>query len=271
METEETSTPSRRWAIVVVAAVVIAGLPAAVLAADTFGDVPDSNVHHDAINAVADAGVTLGCAPGEYCPADNVRRDQMASFMDRLGALSGQDPVVNAAALGGHEAADYRFIDIPIFSTFVSDATLQTSGFAGSGVHMPGGDTAGDRSSVAWGFHVPPTYTAGDVFTVHLNWHTLSTGCSVELRPNLTNFGAVGETFAGGNAAGGLSSDAGTTLDAPSTANELASTTYTIDPSARGVELAPGDSVHFGLFRSTDAAADTCADDLVIHSVGVSY
>ena len=84
-------------------------------ASDAFTDVADGNVHHDSTSAIAEAGVTLGCGEGRYCPADGVRRDQMASFMDRLGALSGQTPVVNAAtaeqaddsaALGGTGAQE---------------------------------------------------------------------------------------------------------------------------------------------------------------------
>jgi hypothetical protein len=86
-----------RRLLLLVPPIALLALPAGVWATDTFGDVSSDNVHHDAVAAVADAGVALGCTPDAYCPADSVRRDQMASFLDRLGALSGQDPVVNAA------------------------------------------------------------------------------------------------------------------------------------------------------------------------------
>lgn len=88
-------------------AVGLVAFPAGVWAADAFTDVPEGNVHHDSVDAIADAGVTQGCAEGAYCPADAVRRDQMASFMDRLGALSeGQTPVVNAATAQQAENAE---------------------------------------------------------------------------------------------------------------------------------------------------------------------
>lgn len=86
----------RRTAVLVVVGILVA-FPAGVRAAGTFGDVPDGNVHHEAVRSVHEAGVTAGCAPGAYCPDALVRRDQMASFLDRLGALSGQEPVVRAA------------------------------------------------------------------------------------------------------------------------------------------------------------------------------
>ena len=46
-----------------------------------FSDVGD--VHDAAVRAVASAGITLGCSPGRFCPGDPVRRDQMASFLER--------------------------------------------------------------------------------------------------------------------------------------------------------------------------------------------
>src|SRR5215210_7138321 len=79
--------PRRRSAkltIAVVAALVVA-VPFA-WATDRFADVPASSVHHDDINTIAVAGITTGCNPPTnnlYCPADAVRRDQMATFLTR--------------------------------------------------------------------------------------------------------------------------------------------------------------------------------------------
>jgi hypothetical protein len=95
-----------RWvtiAIVALAALVIA--PAAVWASHTFTDVDDDNTFHTDIEAIAEARVTIGCNPPEnteYCPDDFVTREQMAAFMNRLGALDdAKEPVVNARAVQG--------------------------------------------------------------------------------------------------------------------------------------------------------------------------
>ena len=57
----------------------------------TFVD-DDGNTHEASINSITDDGVTLGCdALGNYCPTDNVRRDQMASFLGRALDL---DPII---------------------------------------------------------------------------------------------------------------------------------------------------------------------------------
>ncbi len=58
-------------------------------AGDFFTDDDDSIFEAD-INAIADAGVTLGCNPPgntRYCPSDLVKRDQMASFFARALGL----------------------------------------------------------------------------------------------------------------------------------------------------------------------------------------
>lgn len=63
-------------------------LPASVT--DWFHD-DDGSSHEANINAVAEAGITLGCdKEGHYCPDALVERDQMASF---IGRALGLDPV----------------------------------------------------------------------------------------------------------------------------------------------------------------------------------
>ena len=56
------------------------GLPAS--SGDYFWDDAGS-VHEDAINRVAEAGITLGCSSGQFCPASFVTREQMAAFLHR--------------------------------------------------------------------------------------------------------------------------------------------------------------------------------------------
>jgi hypothetical protein len=117
-----------RLLVLVAGVAVVAFSAGAVVAATTFTDVPEANVHHDAISAIADAGVTLGCNTEgtEYCPEDFVRRDAMASFMDRLGALSGQTPSVNAATALESETV----VEGAIGSDEVEDRSLRLTDFA---------------------------------------------------------------------------------------------------------------------------------------------
>ncbi len=56
---------------------------------DAFAD-DDGSVHEWAIDAVAKAGITLGCATGRFCPEENVSRAEMASLLAR--ALDLGDP-----------------------------------------------------------------------------------------------------------------------------------------------------------------------------------
>ena len=47
----------------------------------------DGSIHEADINRLADAGITLGCAAGRYCPGDPVSRAEMASFLARALSL----------------------------------------------------------------------------------------------------------------------------------------------------------------------------------------
>ena len=86
-------------------AVALVAFPLGALASHQFGDVPDSNPFHADIDALADSGVTTGCGGGNFCPSANVTREQMAAFMNRLGALQqGKTPVVNADKVDGVDA-----------------------------------------------------------------------------------------------------------------------------------------------------------------------
>jgi len=77
---------------------------------DRFADV--SGTHAANINAIADAGVTLGCNPAGtlYCPDDFVRRDQMASFIARALRLS---PIVPPALVSFGDGIWRVDADIP--------------------------------------------------------------------------------------------------------------------------------------------------------------
>jgi hypothetical protein len=75
------------------------------VASHQFSDVPDSNGFHADIDALVDSGVTQGCGPSIYCPSDDVTREQMAAFLNRLGALGpGKTPVVNADKVDGFDS-----------------------------------------------------------------------------------------------------------------------------------------------------------------------
>jgi hypothetical protein len=55
------------------------GLPVAT--ADQFSD--DGPPHEGNINSLAEAGITLGCAEGRFCPNDPISREQMATLLVR--------------------------------------------------------------------------------------------------------------------------------------------------------------------------------------------
>ena len=91
--------PRRPILLAILVTAVLAFPMGIVLASHQFSDVPNTNPFHNDIDALVDSGVTAGCGGGKYCPKSAVTREQMAAFLNRLGALApGKTPVVNADA-----------------------------------------------------------------------------------------------------------------------------------------------------------------------------
>jgi hypothetical protein len=85
---------------ILLAVLLTVGIPIGALASDRFADVPTSSIFHDAINAIAGAGITLGCGVPNYCPIANVNREQMAAFLHR-GFGRAAEGVRGSSALTG--------------------------------------------------------------------------------------------------------------------------------------------------------------------------
>lgn len=116
---------ANKRALLITGIVVGLMIPAAAMASHRFNDVPDSNVFHDDISWLADAAVTLGCNPptnDEFCPGDNVSRQQMAAFLRRFAAyLGAEDGTVTAA----DQATNADQLDGIDSTGFVQQAELQ--------------------------------------------------------------------------------------------------------------------------------------------------
>jgi hypothetical protein len=105
------STTREQMAVFVLVAKEGAGYsPAACVAPNLFGDVPETSPFCRFIEELANRNVVTGCAPNLYCPSDPVTREQMAIFV--LRTLDGTlDP---PACVAGSE----MFADVPSTSPF---------------------------------------------------------------------------------------------------------------------------------------------------------
>ncbi|MFA9429552.1 S-layer homology domain-containing protein [Egicoccus sp. AB-alg2] len=93
-----------------------------------FSDVPNNHEHHDAISAVREAGITIGCrTTSVFCPNSFVRRGQMATFLDRglpkITADSQNSATTLAAARSGYNGV----------SGVAAVVDVETTGERGSG------------------------------------------------------------------------------------------------------------------------------------------
>jgi hypothetical protein len=140
--------PRRRHHLIaaIAAAILVALVPLALLAAGPFTDLDPNSPHNGNIAAIQAAGITKGCDPPDftqYCPKDNVTREEMASFLARTAGLGGNPPVVNAltaqtATSAGHAAT----ADSATSATNATNAsnTAQLGGVPASGYLRPVGD-----------------------------------------------------------------------------------------------------------------------------------
>ena len=92
--------------------------------------VDDGNTHEGMIEAIVAEGITLGCNadPPWYCPSDDVRRDQMASFLARaLGLPASTTNWFDDDDGNTHEASINSIADAGITLGF-PDGTYQPAG-----------------------------------------------------------------------------------------------------------------------------------------------
>ncbi|HLE58732.1 MAG TPA: S-layer homology domain-containing protein [Candidatus Limnocylindria bacterium] len=161
--------------------VALAAFPLGALASHDFPDVPDSNIFHADISALADSGVTTGCGGGNFCPSAFVTREQMAAFMNRLGALAPEKtPVVNADRVDGLDSTQLARTDqTQHFSCFGGDMAPLTSDVTYATTAGYRYSTSGDIS-FSCAVHLPDGATvtgfAGDVYD---NTASQQTTCSL--------------------------------------------------------------------------------------------
>ncbi len=81
-----------------------------------FLDVNYSGAHGADIDAIAEAGITEGCGPREYCPKRNVTRGEMASFITRTLSMPAVDGSTfsDVSDSDGHRGAIYALAEAGI-------------------------------------------------------------------------------------------------------------------------------------------------------------
>jgi hypothetical protein len=117
---------------------VAVAFPLGVLASHQFSDVATNSIFHSDIDAIAAVDVTSGCGGGKYCPKDYVTREQMAAFMNRLGALSpSKTPVVNADKVDGFSSGDLGRVAFAYNPALINGAAAPTTGTLTAAIIIP--------------------------------------------------------------------------------------------------------------------------------------
>jgi hypothetical protein len=147
-----------RFLPALVLALFAALVPLSLLAANPFTDLVPGSVHNADIEAIYNAGITKGCVPDQqYCPTDVVTREQMATFLARLGGLGGNPAVANAKTAQTATSAQ----------TAISAVSAQTAQDAGKLGGLPPSaflSSAGDMT-FRYSFHSVTAQNAASGFT----------------------------------------------------------------------------------------------------------
>lgn len=186
-----------------------------------------------------------------------------------VNATAGKAKNLNADKVDGIDASQLRFIQLPLASANVSNgAVVQTGWGPNAGIHLPNSGVPG----FDYGFTLPPTYRPGTPLTISVLWHAWASGGGIALAPNFISVTRPGLTYiAGPSVTDGFTPVDGIGLTVPSTVNQSVEKLYTITSPDGVTPLQPGDAVIFGLFRSSASYLDTCAADLVVSGVSISY
>jgi hypothetical protein len=183
-------------------------------------------------------------------------------------ALTVADFAKNADKLDGVDSSAYRFMSLsPTAAHMEGGTTFDDGAYGFGGMQLPDAGVP----SFAYGITLPPDYKPGSRIAVRLLWHTPSTNCTIDLRPNATAVsrpGVAHETV--GNASAGLTGPG--PLAAPATPKLTKAATFVLTPPKATVNpLKPGDAYQFGIFRSAASGNDTCTGELHIDGLSVRY
>lgn len=183
-------------------------------------------------------------------------------------ALTIADFARNSDKLDGVDSSAYRFITLsPTAADMGNGTTFNDGAYGFGGMILPDSGLP----KFAYGITLPPDYKSGTTLRVRLLWHTPSTNCNVDLRPNATAVSRPGvQHQTVGNASAGLTGPG--LLAAPATAKQTKVATFALTPPKASVNpLKPLDAYQFGIYRRTDSANDTCSGPLHITGVSVHY
>lgn len=95
-----------KWGVLALALLVALAVPTLVFSGHQFTDVPDTHVFHTEISNLVGAGITSGCATGQYCPDAPVIRASMAAFLGRTASRVGASATLLTPTVGD------RFVNV---------------------------------------------------------------------------------------------------------------------------------------------------------------
>jgi hypothetical protein len=220
--------------------------------------------------SIADGSVTSADIADESIGAGDLAGGSVgASEIAANSVDSGR--IVNGSILAADLAAGVgvnKFISLDVSAIFVVSPAFVNTGYGpNAGIHLPDGS----NGNFYTGFTLPPDYTSGTTINGKIVWHTSATNCGIEFSPNATSVSRVGRThILGSSVTSGLTT-AGSTLANGGTANLSNLVQFSLTSPQSSVPLQAGDNYIFSLYRAGNSGSDTCAADMVIQGISLTY
>lgn len=129
----------------------------------------------------------------------------------------------------------------------------------------------GGSASFGFGFRIPGNYKNNSPIRVIFRWHAFSTSCDLLIRPDVLVTARVGEVTPNINAPDGLNASDGTDLwSTGATPDVTFEKVYLLTPISP-FGMRPGDDILVGFKRDSADPSDTCAGEMFITGITVSY
>jgi probable HAF family extracellular repeat protein len=174
---------------------IITGIP-------TFSDVSSTSIYENYIEAIYNNGITTGCGNNDYCPSEQVTRDQMAAFLVRGTQVAEGQSTVNFTCNGGVTGASVScatttpyFSDVPATDGFFPYVQklyeLGITTGCGNNNYCPSEDVTRDQMAA---FLVRATQVAAGQSTVNFTCNGGVAGASVNCATTTPYFNDVPTT-----------------------------------------------------------------------------
>lgn len=164
--------------------------------------------------------------------------------------------------------AGRKTIDVDPWSTVIQGNISKNLESSDDGGLLLG---ASGTSTFGFSFQLPRRYRSNSPIEIVFRWHSFGTNCDVLIEPSVLVRARVGSVTPNIDPMDGLEAEDGSDLWATAGTSDVGlEKTYLLTPSSSFSQMA-GDDLMIAFTRDADDASDTCASQMLITGISVTY